>query len=120
MNETLGWPNTLLSPPGCHLEWVSTFDCLKTTVIDWFLLAISDIVITQSDDNFDKFNSPTSTPKSAYSRYAAVYGLIPDSIRDSKICAKTNATADGSKSDYKIFDSATLSHVHQGNWWCNT
>lgn len=96
MNETLNWPNTLLSPSGCHLEMDPTFECLKLTMTYWMVMVLSDIIITPGNDRI---------PNSGFSRYAAVYGLKGNSLRDPKQC--TN-----------ILSRRDLSNIQHGNWNC--
>lgn len=46
LNETLNWPTTFISPPGCHIEKNSSYECLKMTVTYWMIMALSEIIIT--------------------------------------------------------------------------
>ena len=52
-------------------------ECSLLTISQWIILSTSDYVVTQTDK--------TGSPISAYSRYAAVYGLKGDSLRDGEL-----------------------------------
>ena len=98
INATANHPLAVVSPEGCHVELDPSFDCSQLTIGYWLLLSSSDVIVTQTD--------ATGSPISAFSRYAAVYGLKGDSLRDAKDC--TNI-----KSFYDI------SRRWTGNWFCD-
>jgi hypothetical protein len=98
INTTAKHQLTIVSPKGCHVEMDPSFDCSQLTIGYWLLLSSSDVIVTQTDK--------TGSPISAFSRYAAVYGLKGDSLRDAKDCANV-------KSFYDI------SRRWTGNWFCD-
>jgi hypothetical protein len=98
INATAKVPLTVVSPNGCHVEMDPSFDCSKLTIGYWLILATSDVIVTQTDFK--------GSPISAFSRYAAVYGLKGDSLRDAKDCANV-------KPLYSIGRAWT------GNWFCD-
>ena len=82
-------------PKGCHIQFDKSFECFLETTTQWFLLSFSNAIITQSEIN--------QTPSSAYSRYAGIYGLHKDVIKDGKLCTNT-------------MPQFELSRSKQGNW----
>jgi hypothetical protein len=96
INETLLWPNTLLSPSGCHIEMDASYECLQMTALYWFVMANSDVIVSPGVHGITN---------SGFSRYAAVYGLKKDSLRDPKQCDNILTTHD-------------LSHIQHNNWFC--
>lgn len=98
MNETCGWPMTYISPKGCHVEMDKSADCNLATTTYWLILALSDIIVHQSD--------LVGSPISAFSRYAAVFGLHKDSYRDAKNCSR-------------VVPFEEMSHKWMGNWFCD-
>jgi hypothetical protein len=96
INETLLWPNTLLSPSGCHVDWDSSYECLRLTAVFWFIMANSDVIVSPGVHGITN---------SGFSRYAAVYGLKKDSLRDPKQCDN-------------ILTRHDLSHIQHNNWMC--
>ncbi len=86
----------MVSPPGCHIELQQTYECLLETVVYWFMLSSSDVLVMQTDGR---------APASAFSRYALLYGLKKRAFRNARDC-----------------DSIVPSHVlavsAQGNWFC--
>lgn len=93
MNLTLGLPHSIVSPQGCHVEMDASKQCHIFTVSQWFLLSLSDILITQE-------GIPSS-----FSRYAGIYGLKPDPFRNGKHCGATDTTME-------------LSRKPMSNWFC--
>jgi hypothetical protein len=89
---------TILAPKGCHVDMDHSFECSLLTVSQWIILSSSDYIVTQTD----KVGSPIS----AYSRYAAVYGLKGDSLRNSKDCGTVQSMYD-------------ISRRWNGNWFCD-
>ena len=94
------------------------------TFVQWFMLSMSDEIVMQSlQTNIDVISpyhepSPSTAaldseyakwartgPISAFSRYAAIYGLRKDSMRYGLGCGSVNKTA--------------LSWQTQGNWICD-
>jgi len=98
INSTANLPMSVVSPKGCHVEFDPSYDCSKLTTSYWLVLAASDVIVTQTDH--------TGSPISAFSRYAAVYGLKGDSLRDSRDCGNIRAF-------YNI------SRRWTGNWFCD-
>ena len=66
MSHVLGWPYTVISPNGCHVELDPSPDCTMKTTAYWLMLSFSEEIVTQSE-----YDGPIS----AFSRYAAIYGL---------------------------------------------
>lgn len=97
MNTTAAWPLTYVSPKGCHVEMNPSADCTTETTAYWLLLAGSDLIVTQTEGGM---------PVSAFSRYAAVYGLKGDSLRDAANCSRVTP----------FFD---IGHRWNGNWFCD-
>lgn len=89
---------TIVAPKGCHVDLDQSFDCSLLTITQWIILSSSDYIVTQTD----KVGSPIS----AYSRYAAVYGLRGDSLRNSKDCSVVQSLYD-------------ISRRWNGNWFCD-
>eukprot|EP00605_Chrysophyceae_sp_TOSAG23-4_P002970 GSChrysophyteH1.ASY1.ANO1.3272.1 assembled CDS len=98
INATAHYPLTIVSPKGCHVELDPSFSCSQLTVGYWLILSSSDVIVTQTDN--------TGSPISAFSRYAAVYGLKGDSLRDAKDCGEVKAMYD-------------ISRRWTGNWFCD-
>jgi hypothetical protein len=96
INETLHWPNTLLSPSGCHIDLDTSYECLRLTAVYWFIMANSDIIVAPTERHL---------PFSGFSRFAAVYGLKENSLRDPLAC-------DG------IIPRREMSHINHRNWAC--
>lgn len=93
MNLTLGLPHSIVSPQGCHVEMDASKACHMFTVSQWFLLGLSDILITQE-------GIPSS-----FSRYAGIYGLKTDPFRNGKHCGSVETTME-------------LSRKPMSNWFC--
>ena len=94
IGETCGYKYTMYTPKGCHIERDSSKACHDFTVSYWFMLAMSNVMVTQFDQ----------APPSSFSRYAAVYSLKDDPVRSGIDCTiKTNMY---------------LSRVQQSNWFC--
>ena len=98
INSTANLPLTMISPKGCHVEMDPSFDCQKTTIGFWLILAASDVIVTQTD--------LTGSPISAFSRYAALYGLKGDSLRDARDCSNVKPLY-------------TIGRKWTGNWFCD-
>lgn len=97
MQEYASFPITYIAPDSCHIERDATEICNTNTVVYWFILSLSDIIITQTDNH---------TPTSGYSRSAVIYGLKNNSVRSGLQCAST-------------LPHATLSKKQSGNWICS-
>lgn len=98
MNESLGdWPNTFLSPSGCHIEMDNSFECLRLTVTYFFIMSLSDNIITPTNDGL---------PSSGYSRFAGIYSLVQNVFKDGKNCDRS----------LSLYD---IGRRHMGNWGCN-
>ena len=87
---------TYIFPKGCHIQLNPSPECFLETSVYWVLLAMSDYLVTQTDGG---------APISAYSRYAGMYGLKKDSLRDAKNCSR-------------VIPRTVMSRIHQGNWFC--
>ncbi len=98
LNGTVPPVPTILAPKGCHVEMDPSWDCSLLTVSQWIILSASDYIVTQTDK--------TGSPISAYSRYAAVYGLKGDSLRDNRHCGVVQSMYD-------------ISRRWNGNWFCD-
>ena len=90
---------TFMSPQGCHIEWDDSFECYALTTKYWFILALSDTIITQT---VGEYNMPTS----AFSRFAGIYGLAPDPFRSARYCSEPPTP------------TFVLAQLPQGNWFC--
>lgn len=98
MNEILKWPNSFISPVGCHVEYNTSIECLKLTTQYWMIMALSDVIISPT--------ATLNTVKSGFPRSAAIYGLKSNALRDPNNCNK-------------FLPRNKYSHIHQGNWFCN-
>lgn len=102
MNRTVGHPYSYFAPQGCHIELDASFECHLFTVSNWFVLALSDRIITQT---LLTNESPKPGPTSAYSRYAGVYGLKNNPFRNNRDCGVVTTTKE-------------LGFAQMGNWYC--
>eukprot|EP00428_Durinskia_dybowskii_P067971 CAMPEP_0170370138 /NCGR_PEP_ID=MMETSP0117_2-20130122/8355_1 /TAXON_ID=400756 /ORGANISM="Durinskia baltica, Strain CSIRO CS-38" /LENGTH=524 /DNA_ID=CAMNT_0010624901 /DNA_START=49 /DNA_END=1623 /DNA_ORIENTATION=+ len=93
MNMTLGVPRSIVSPQGCHIEMDPSKRCHLFTATQWFTLALSDILVTQSQI------------PSSFSRYAGIYGLKQDPFRNGQDCAAP-------------YNSKEYSRKPISNWFC--
>lgn len=91
------WNHTYISPSGCHVELDKSPECFLLTVSYWFILSLSNVIVTQTSDG--------GLPVSAFSRFAAVYGLRGDTIRDCHRCGDTLTRNE-------------MSRLQMGNWFC--
>lgn len=98
INSTMAWPGSVVFPKGCHIQLNPSSACLLETCAYWLLLSVSDVIVTQTDNR---------VPISAYSRYAAMYGLMGDSLRDGRNCSS-------------VYSRSEMSRTHQGNWFCHS
>jgi hypothetical protein len=113
---------TLFHPPSsCHIDFQKSHaDCSLSTLSQWFLLSLSDMIITQSALKYDMNTLYTDNeemkylqdpypkqiaPISAFSRYALIYGLSSDHLYYGN-CTDVNVT--------------TIGHSTHGNWVCTT
>jgi hypothetical protein len=88
-------PHALISPQGCHIEMDASSECQTLTVSYWFLLSLSDVIVTHGSVN----------PISAFSRYAAIYGFRYEKLRLAKSC------------EVNYYTLKTARNM-QGNWFC--
>lgn len=97
MSKVAGHSHTLISPQGCHIEMDTSLQCHLFTVSQWFILALSDVIVTQTGNE--------KAPTSSFSRYAGIYGLKQDVFRNGRQCEeeKTNLW---------------LSRQQISNWFC--
>jgi hypothetical protein len=72
--------------------------CATSTTVYWFLLSLSDVIVSQTDPQ-------EGGPFSAFSRYAGVYGLREHSWRSAKDCDA-------------LMDEKKESRKEHGNWIC--
>lgn len=93
MNVSLGLPHSIISPQGCHVEMDPSKQCHMFTVSQWFMLSLSDILVTQE-------GMPSS-----FSRYAGIYGLKTDPFRNGKNCDSVETTMEASRKP-------------MSNWFC--
>jgi hypothetical protein len=96
--ETIDWPNrrVIVGEHTCHVDYNSTYACLKNTIAQWFILSLSDVIVTQTIFKI---------PRSGYSRYAGIYGLRDNPFRDARNCSYAGSTRE-------------MSHRAFGNWVC--
>ncbi len=100
----------------CHIDNLpsspeavkATHECSLSTLAQWFVLSWSEYIVTQSTraplvEHLDF--AKQEAPLSAFSRFAAIYGLHMDNMRYGRDCAP--------------HDLHRLSHQTQGNWVCN-
>jgi hypothetical protein len=95
---------TIISPQGCHIELDSSKECYEITTVYWFMLSLSNLILSQT---YTEYNIPTSS----FSRYAGIYGLYGDNAFDSpfrsgRYCGDT------------VFSTTQISRISQGNWFC--
>ncbi len=91
---------TITSPQGCHIEYDPSKACYVFTTRYWFMLSLSEIIISQT---FGELNAPTS----AFSRYGAIYRLHQDNpFRSGRYCGDT------------VHSWQELSRFQQANWFC--
>lgn len=96
MQEYASFPITYIAPDSCHIERDGSEICNTNTVVYWFILSLSDIIITQTENQ---------SPTSGYSRSAAIYGLKNNSVRSGVQCASS-------------LPHVALSKKQSGNWIC--
>lgn len=108
--------NILLPREVCHIDHQAHHHCTENTLVQWFALSLSDVLITQEMDA-QRGDSPYSDPLavratveregpapiSAFSRFAAIYGLSSHELRYGHC---------------KVTDPIALSHYTHGNWMC--
>eukprot|EP01040_Poterioochromonas_malhamensis_P010803 gene10803-11775_t len=112
--------NTVVIHPTstCHIDKQKSLDCSTSTIVQWFMFALSDVLITQSSlpsfpdsvyydsDEINYIKSPYPRqlpPISAFSRFAVIYGLNGDNLYYGN-CQAVNST--------------TIGHFTHGNWIC--
>ena len=104
IKNQLKWPNSYLSPAGCHIDINRTVECAFDTISYWFMLALSDQIVMQSVERTYNGYSYV-TPASAFSYYAAVYSLKNDAIRYGAHCHQPV--------------QRNASRLPAGNWFCH-
>lgn len=129
---------TIMTPPGCHVDYNHTTKCIKVTILYWFALAVSDDYVLQSYNYTTENNEVTniSLASSSFSRYAMIYGLqnyrkvhyydtanikVPPLMIQGDVC-KSDQTEksrhrDNLNSRYSELDKV-VSKLPQGNWVC--
>ncbi len=90
---------SFMSPQGCHIEWDESWQCYSLTAKYWFILSLSNVIVTQTVGHY---NAPTS----AFSRFAGIYGLHADPFRSARNCNTVTPTF-------------VLSQIPSGNWFCS-
>ena len=125
INATLDWKQSIIPTQVCHVEQqYGNIKCSMMTYIQWFMLSLSDYIVMQGllvndavPSPYHAASDPTRQidrmmsryakqgPISAFSRYAAIYGLSEDILRYGLDCRSVNKTA--------------LSWQTQGNWLCD-
>ena len=118
INTTINWPFVVLPPKVCHVGFERSLDCTLMTLLHWFMLSLSDKIIMQGLVVAPGSWSEDSTPEdgsskqgaqqgsiSAFSRFAAIYGLNIDNSFYGLSCSHGNRTF--------------LSRQTQGNWLCD-
>ena len=119
IKSTIKWPFVILPPSVCHIDLQSDFSCTVQTTLHWFLLSLSNKIVMQGlvkppvvrgsaiEEIPDGLNrSRVQGSVSAFSRFAAIYGLHKDASRYGLDCHP--------------IDSNVLSRTTQGNWICNS
>jgi hypothetical protein len=116
----LSFKNILNQPTSCHVDEQHSKGCATSTLTQWFLLSLSDYIITQGIDsalptayidNPELMNhlqqglERPKSPISAFSRTAALYSLRGENLRFGAGCIGMNTT--------------TIGHFTHGNWICN-
>jgi hypothetical protein len=99
MGRTAAFPFAMHSPKGCHVEMDSSVACHTFTATQWFLLSLSDVLVTQT--------LPSHAPTSSFSRYAGIYGLKKDPFRN----------GNGIECSASL-PSNQLHLLQQSNWFC--
>eukprot|EP01035_Chromulina_nebulosa_P002705 gene2705-3690_t len=103
-------PYTLTTPQGCHIELDPSPACHMFTVSYWFMLSLSNVLVTQlmrmystsyrvslivksisGTHSIDGVVDPI-LPSSAFSRFAGMYGLKPNPYRNLKDCDNVVST----------------------------
>jgi hypothetical protein len=115
INSSVSWPKTIMPNGACHVD-MGASACTSLTLLHWFALSLSETIITQAlvaevsgsiyhDPQVGTVDNPLERgPISAFSRYAAIYGLSMHRVRFGRGCLTINATR--------------LSHQTSGNWVC--
>jgi hypothetical protein len=85
------------------MELDDSSECLFSTVTYWFILSLSQVIVTQTFNVAKDLPAPTS----AFSRYAGVYGLQTNVFRSGKFCETISSTKELSKI------------ASQANWKCD-
>jgi len=91
----------LITPKGCHIDYKYDTECTIYTIVYWFILSLSDHIVTQ----FSVDKAGVISPFSSFSRFAATYSLQNDIIRYARNCKP-------------LVSNAELYRVTSGNWKC--
>eukprot|EP01036_Dinobryon_divergens_P025845 gene25845-34433_t len=116
VNDTLSWPTTFISPPGCHVDYDPTPQCAVQTILTWFALASSDYHVFQS-----YAEGGTRFASSSFARYAMIYSLRPENVFFPAACPQSRDTNPGTTLlGYYANESEVtrVSRLPQGNWVC--
>jgi hypothetical protein len=128
INNTVNWPVSLVPLKSCHVDHSThggAHICAVSTFVQWFVLSLSDSIVLQSlkfvekpeYDLWHEYSDATKVreagfakvepggPISAFSRYAAIYGLKSDNMLYGISCTPANRSA--------------LSWQTRGNWMCD-
>eukprot|EP01031_Cornospumella_fuschlensis_P024723 gene24723-29875_t len=108
--------STIIYPrEACHIDNAGGHhDCSEDTLVQWFTLGQSDIIVTQETLMQDggpytdiatpqEVAARSHAPISAFSRFAVIYGLTSHNLR---------------YGNCKPVDPLSLSHYSHGNWVC--
>ena len=115
VKDTLAWPTTFISPPGCHVDYDPTPQCAVQTISAWFALASSDYHVFQS---YSEGN--TRFASSSFARYAMIYSLRPENVFFPAACPRMDDNYPGKLVGYYANESEIqrVSRLPQGNWVC--
>lgn len=90
---------TIISPQGCHIELDQSKVCYELTTVYWFMLSLSNVVLTQTVMD-------VNIPTSSFSRYSALYSLFHQPLRSGRHCGDV------------VHPTSLVFRVDQGNWYC--
>lgn len=87
----------------CHIEMDGSFACLRATVTQWMIMALSKAIVVQVITS--KGQEQVGLPMSGFSRFAGIYGLHCDVFISGLDCGSPVSTT-------------IMSRMPQGNWYC--
>ena len=103
MESVAGFPTSLASPQGCHIQMDQSSRCLIFTSATWFALAMSDLMVTQTLGG-------SGAPTSSFSRYAGIYGLKENPFRNGRAGENCQPLSED--------ELRSMSRKTQSNWFC--